>query len=93
MNKTSESSAKSNNNDSPKLKPPFKPAKDDTKPVLQDPVISLSFLSAYTFILSSFLTFLLLFQILRSDPIETEEAVLRLPPFSLPTSTSPPKMA
>ncbi|KAF8398533.1 hypothetical protein HHK36_017463 [Tetracentron sinense] len=37
-------------------KPPFRPAKDDTKPVLQDPI-------------------------LRSDPIETEEAVLRLPPF------------
>ncbi|KAK9941370.1 hypothetical protein M0R45_017976 [Rubus argutus] len=39
-------------------KPHFVPAKDDTKPVLQDPI-------------------------LRSDPIETEEAVLRLPPFSL----------
>ncbi|KAE8673630.1 notchless protein-like protein [Hibiscus syriacus] len=38
------------------LKPPFKPAKDDTKPHLQDPI-------------------------LRSDPNETEEAVLRLPPF------------
>nr|GLL43414.1 uncharacterized protein LOC107855576 [Ipomoea trifida]GMD64689.1 Interleukin-16 like [Ipomoea batatas] len=37
-------------------KPPFRPAKDDTKPLLQDPI-------------------------LRSDPIETEEAVLRLPPF------------
>lgn len=38
------------------LKPPFRPAKDDTKPLLQDPI-------------------------LRSDPNETEEAVLRLPPF------------
>ncbi|XP_052186611.1 uncharacterized protein LOC127797610 [Diospyros lotus] len=37
-------------------KPPFRPAKDDTKPLLRDPI-------------------------LRSDPIETEEAVLRLPPF------------
>ncbi|XWS73446.1 hypothetical protein CRYUN_Cryun02cG0129600 [Craigia yunnanensis] len=37
-------------------KPPFRPAKDDTKPALQDPI-------------------------LRSDPKETEEAVLRLPPF------------
>ncbi|QCE11693.1 hypothetical protein DEO72_LG10g2929 [Vigna unguiculata] len=59
MNKNSESSTKpNNNNNSPKPKPPFKPAKDDTKPVLQDPI-------------------------LRSDPIETEEAVLRLPPFSV----------
>nr|XP_004294966.2 PREDICTED: uncharacterized protein LOC101294923 [Fragaria vesca subsp. vesca] len=40
------------------MKPQFVPAKDDSKPVLQDPI-------------------------LRSDPIETEEAVLRLPPFSL----------
>ncbi|XP_075509253.1 uncharacterized protein LOC142545772 [Primulina tabacum] len=39
-----------------KKKPFFRPAKDDTKPVLQDPI-------------------------LRSDPIETEEAVLRLPPL------------
>ncbi|KAI3868090.1 hypothetical protein MKX03_035306 [Papaver bracteatum] len=39
-----------------KSKPQFRPAKDDTKPVLRDPI-------------------------LRSDPIETEEAVLRLPPF------------
>ncbi|CAN4123856.1 unnamed protein product [Withania somnifera] len=39
-------------------KPPFKPAKDDTKPLLQDPI-------------------------LRSDPIETEEALLRLPPFRI----------
>ncbi|KAG4921880.1 hypothetical protein AAZX31_18G164500 [Glycine max] len=62
----SESSTKPNNN-SPKRKPPFKPAKDDTKPVLQDPI-------------------------LRSDPIETEEAVLRLPPFKIPTSTSTPEM-
>ncbi|RDX82854.1 hypothetical protein CR513_36303, partial [Mucuna pruriens] len=72
MNKSgcSESSTKANanNNDSPKPKPPFVPAKDDTKPVLQDPI-------------------------LRSDPIETEEAVLRLPPFSIPTSTSPPKIS
>ncbi|WVZ10781.1 hypothetical protein V8G54_015311 [Vigna mungo] len=54
MNKNSESSTKPNNkNNSPKPKPPFKPAKDDTKPVLQDPI-------------------------LRSDPIEMEEVVLRL---------------
>ncbi|MCE3051068.1 hypothetical protein HAX54_048860 [Datura stramonium] len=39
-------------------KPPFRPAKDDTKPFLQDPI-------------------------LRSDPIETEEALLRLPPFPI----------
>uniref|UniRef100_A0A803PUW1 Uncharacterized protein n=1 Tax=Cannabis sativa TaxID=3483 RepID=A0A803PUW1_CANSA len=39
-------------------KPHFRPAKDDTKPVLQDPI-------------------------LRSDPIETEEAVLLLPPFPI----------
>ncbi|KAL3649106.1 hypothetical protein CASFOL_005509 [Castilleja foliolosa] len=37
-------------------KPFFRPAKDDSKPLLQDPI-------------------------LRSDPIETEEAVLRLPPL------------
>ncbi|KAH0764843.1 hypothetical protein KY285_000714 [Solanum tuberosum] len=37
---------------------PFRPAKDDTKPLLQDPI-------------------------LRSDPIETEEALLRLPPFPI----------
>ncbi|CAA0367425.1 unnamed protein product [Arabidopsis thaliana] len=39
-------------------KPPFRPAVDDTKPVLQDPI-------------------------LRSDPMETEEAVLRLPSFPM----------
>ncbi|OVA20707.1 hypothetical protein BVC80_881g72 [Macleaya cordata] len=44
-----------------KIKPPFRPAKDDTKPVLRDPI-------------------------LRSDPIETEEAVLRLPPFPFVSS-------
>ncbi|GLT82372.1 hypothetical protein SLE2022_007550 [Rubroshorea leprosula] len=43
-------------------KPYFRPAKDDTKPVLQDPIV-------------------------RSDPIETEEAVLRLPPFPAPKSS------
>ncbi|WJX76358.1 hypothetical protein P8452_59787 [Trifolium repens] len=43
----SQSSIKPNN----KPKPPFIPAKDDTKPVLQDPI-------------------------LRSDPIETEEATI-----------------
>ncbi|CAJ2670345.1 unnamed protein product [Trifolium pratense] len=60
MNTTfSQSSIKPNN----KPKPPFMPAKDDTKPVLQDPI-------------------------LRSDPIETEEAVLLLPPFSIPKSNS-----
>nr|KYP74294.1 hypothetical protein KK1_006966 [Cajanus cajan] len=63
MNKTVLPQSSSN-----KPKPPFKPAKDDTKPMLQDPI-------------------------LRSDPIETEEAVLRLPPFSIPTSTSPPQMS
>ncbi|KAI6685941.1 hypothetical protein NL676_031854 [Syzygium grande] len=40
----------------PHPKPSFRRATDDTKPVLQDPI-------------------------LRSDPIETEEAVLRLPPL------------
>ncbi|KAH0729642.1 hypothetical protein KY290_000769 [Solanum tuberosum] len=39
-------------------KPAFRHAKDDTKPLLQDPI-------------------------LRSDPIETEEALLRLPPFPI----------
>ncbi|XP_027353331.1 uncharacterized protein LOC113863811 [Abrus precatorius] len=70
MNKSccSESSTKPNTiNNSSKPKPPFMPAKDDTKPVLQDPI-------------------------LRSDPIETEEAVLRLPSFSIPISTSSPQM-
>ncbi|KAJ0987326.1 hypothetical protein J5N97_005682 [Dioscorea zingiberensis] len=38
-------------------KPPFRPVKDDTKPLLRDPIS-------------------------RSDPIETEQAVLRLPPFN-----------
>ncbi|KAK7255826.1 hypothetical protein RIF29_29249 [Crotalaria pallida] len=62
-----------NNNNNPPIsslkpnKPSFMPAKDDTKPVLQDPI-------------------------LRSDPIETEEVVLRLPPFSIPSSTSSPQM-
>ncbi|KAL6976757.1 hypothetical protein U1Q18_025543 [Sarracenia purpurea var. burkii] len=37
-------------------KPPCRPAKDGTKPLLQDPI-------------------------LRSDPMETEEAVLQLPTF------------
>lgn len=56
----------SNNNNAAKVtKPPFVPAKDDTKPVLQDPI-------------------------LRSDPIETEEAVLRLPPFPINRSKIPP---
>ncbi|PQQ11335.1 cell division control protein 48 homolog C-like [Prunus yedoensis var. nudiflora] len=60
----------SNNNNAAKLtKPPFVPAKDDTKPGLQDPI-------------------------LRSDPIETEEAVLRLPPFPINRSKNPqPKMS
>ncbi|XP_059628834.1 uncharacterized protein LOC132271468 [Cornus florida] len=44
-------------------KPPFRRAKDDTKPILQDPI-------------------------LRSDPIETEEAVLRLPPLPVIRSKS-----
>ncbi|XP_023642592.1 uncharacterized protein LOC111831688 [Capsella rubella] len=55
MKKTTETPSRSNAAN--KLqKPPFRPAVDDTKPVLQDPI-------------------------LRSDPMETEEAVLRLPPF------------
>ncbi|KAK7339638.1 hypothetical protein VNO77_20316 [Canavalia gladiata] len=66
MNNTISSQSSTNNNSS-KPKPPFVPASDDTKPVLQDPI-------------------------LRSDPIETEEAVLRLPPFSISTSTSPPQI-
>jgi len=41
MKKSSGESSTKPNNNSPKLKPPFKPAKDDTKPVLQDPVNSL----------------------------------------------------
>ncbi|XP_068312164.1 uncharacterized protein [Pyrus communis] len=61
----SETSRKSGNNKDRSTKPPFIPAKDDTKPVLQDPI-------------------------LRSDPIETEEAVLRLPPFPIARSTNPP---
>ncbi|KAL7084114.1 hypothetical protein ACP275_14G205000 [Erythranthe tilingii] len=44
----------------------FRPAKDDTKPLLQDPI-------------------------LRSDPIETEEAVLRLPPCII-SKTHPMQM-
>ncbi|CAL0302711.1 unnamed protein product [Lupinus luteus] len=63
MKSCSESSTKPNtiHNNNNNKKPPFMPAKDDTKPILQDPI-------------------------LRSDPIETEEAVLRLPTFSIPTS-------
>nr|XP_007140313.1 hypothetical protein PHAVU_008G101700g [Phaseolus vulgaris]ESW12307.1 hypothetical protein PHAVU_008G101700g [Phaseolus vulgaris] len=38
MKKSSGESSTKPNNNSPKLKPPFKPAKDDTKPVLQDPL-------------------------------------------------------
>ncbi|PON65168.1 hypothetical protein PanWU01x14_118740 [Parasponia andersonii] len=53
-----------NNGIGRRVKPHFRPAKDDTKPVLQDPI-------------------------LRSDPIETEEAVLRLPPFPLVKPTDP----
>ncbi|KAK8952558.1 hypothetical protein KSP39_PZI003644 [Platanthera zijinensis] len=41
-----------------KQKPPFRPAQDDSKPLLQDPI-------------------------LRSDPFETEQAVIRPPPFPL----------
>lgn len=47
-------------------KPRFRPAEDDTKPILQDPI-------------------------LRSDPIETEEAVLRLPPFPIIRASSRPQ--
>ncbi|KAF9688629.1 hypothetical protein SADUNF_Sadunf01G0008200 [Salix dunnii] len=52
------------------------PAQDDTKPPLKDPVsnLSLSIACAHTENHS-------LEHILRSDPIETEEAVLKLPPF------------
>ncbi|KAF9597258.1 hypothetical protein IFM89_016399 [Coptis chinensis] len=47
-------------------KPSFKPAEDDTKPILRDPI-------------------------LRSDPIETEQVFLRLPPFpSVPVSEPHP---
>ncbi|KAI7732437.1 hypothetical protein M8C21_021804 [Ambrosia artemisiifolia] len=69
MNKPSEISMKSidpelvsskreptHNNNNNNNKPQFRPATDDTKPLLQDPI-------------------------LRSDPVEKEEAVLRLPPF------------
>ncbi|KAJ4850394.1 hypothetical protein Tsubulata_012423 [Turnera subulata] len=45
------------------LKPAFRPAQDDTKPPLQDPI-------------------------LRSDPTESEEAVMRLPAFALDKSKS-----
>ncbi|KAJ4724094.1 Mitochondrial distribution and morphology protein 34 [Melia azedarach] len=65
--KATEIHMKSNNNNKNQIqsqmkvektqKPSFRPAQDDTKPALQDPI-------------------------LRSDPIETEEAVLRLPPAS-----------
>ncbi|KAI0507707.1 hypothetical protein KFK09_013835 [Dendrobium nobile] len=41
-----------------KQKPPFRPAQDDSKPLLQDPI-------------------------LRSVPFETEQAMIRLPPFPL----------
>ncbi|KAL6976756.1 hypothetical protein U1Q18_025542 [Sarracenia purpurea var. burkii] len=58
--KTSEVSINKSMNDkieaNREKKPPFRPAKDDTKSLLQDPI-------------------------LRLDPTETEEAVLRLPPF------------
>ncbi|XP_075635136.1 uncharacterized protein LOC142607501 [Castanea sativa] len=67
--KVSEISMKSNNNNGQSSsekpsKPHFRPAQDDTKPVLQDPI-------------------------LRSDPIETEEAVLRLPPFPVTGRSNP----
>ncbi|CAN8257529.1 unnamed protein product [Cochlearia groenlandica] len=45
-------------------KPQFRPAADDTKPILHDPIV-------------------------RSDPMETEEALLRLPPLFIPTHTPP----
>ncbi|MCL7021867.1 hypothetical protein MKW94_014892 [Papaver nudicaule] len=54
--KSKECEAEGRNPQQKKTKPLFRPTKDDTKPVLRDPI-------------------------LRSDPIETEEAVLRLPPF------------
>ncbi|GMY16176.1 hypothetical protein FCV25MIE_11415 [Fagus crenata] len=67
--KISEISIKPNNNNGQSSsekpsKPQFRPAQDDTKPVLQDPI-------------------------LRSDPIETEEAVLRLPPFPVTSISNP----
>ncbi|KAF8040002.1 hypothetical protein BT93_B2275 [Corymbia citriodora subsp. variegata] len=52
----------------PRPKPTFIRALDDTKPVLQDPI-------------------------LRSDPIETEEAVLRLPPLSSAARSKVPSNA
>ncbi|KAF2552926.1 hypothetical protein F2Q68_00033388 [Brassica cretica] len=57
------------------VKPPFRLAVDDTKPVLQDPVKK-NDLDSLSLSLS-----LSLATILRSDPMETEEAVLRLPSF------------
>ncbi|GMN50120.1 hypothetical protein TIFTF001_019284 [Ficus carica] len=66
--KATESSTKPSNNNAQSreklTKPTFRPAKDDTKPILQDPI-------------------------LRSDPVETEEAVLRLPPFPFARPTNP----
>ncbi|XP_062173005.1 uncharacterized protein LOC133878466 [Alnus glutinosa] len=56
--------AQSSSENPHKPKPHFRPAQDDTKPVLQDPI-------------------------LRSDPIETEEAVLRLPPFPVTGRPNP----
>ncbi|KAE8036995.1 hypothetical protein FH972_009623 [Carpinus fangiana] len=57
--------AQSSSSENPhKPKPPFRPAQDDTKPILQDPI-------------------------LRSDPVETEEAVLRLPPFPVTGGANP----
>ncbi|KAG0467576.1 hypothetical protein HPP92_019156 [Vanilla planifolia] len=44
----------------PGQKPPFRLVQDDTKPLLQDPI-------------------------LRSDSIDTEQALIRLPPFPLYT--------
>lgn len=111
--KATEVPIKSNNNSNPiknqgqmkientqNRKPPFRPARDDTKPPLHDPVTVFFFLSlpfSLNFAFRVFLIFcffsesvfvvlvlvLFLWQILRSDPIETEEAVLRLPPFSI----------
>ncbi|XP_020584431.1 uncharacterized protein LOC110027375 [Phalaenopsis equestris] len=43
---------------SQRMKPPFRPAQDDSKPLLEDPI-------------------------LRSVPFETEQAMIRLPPFPL----------
>ncbi|XP_018440485.1 uncharacterized protein LOC108812658 [Raphanus sativus] len=58
MGKASETPTNARKSEVKSEKPAFRLAVDDTKPVLQDPIV-------------------------RSDPTETEEAVLRLPSFPL----------